>query len=305
MKMKHAQFQISFSWLFAIIVGAFILFLAIYASTKLINIGQTEQDVKAGTEINILLNPLETSFESGKVISFSMPVESRIYSKCDNRGVFGTQKLSVSQISFNEWTETDLDVSSYNKYIFADIPSEGKNFYVFSKPFEFPFKVADLIYLIPSEKKYCFTDAPENIEEELEKLNIKNIFMENCSGSEIKVCFEGVCDIRVNYEGNYVKKGNDVNYFYSDALMYAIIFSDSNLYECQVKRLMQRTGQLALLYNDKAKFIENKGCDSNLGLQIFRGEVENFEDSSDLEFIAISAEDIQDKNNANWECKLW
>jgi hypothetical protein len=43
-------------------------------------------------------------------------------------------------------------------------------FYVFSTPFEMPFKIADLIYITSTKDKYCFISPPEDIEEELEGL---------------------------------------------------------------------------------------------------------------------------------------
>ena len=75
--------QISFAWLFAIIVGAVILFLAIYASTRLMSTEQTTLDAKTGKEIGILLNPLETGFESIKATSLGFPVNTRIYNRCN------------------------------------------------------------------------------------------------------------------------------------------------------------------------------------------------------------------------------
>ena len=59
-KMKKGFLQISFAWLFAIIVGIFILFLAIYGVTKLINVGQYQIDSETAKNLGILLNPLET-----------------------------------------------------------------------------------------------------------------------------------------------------------------------------------------------------------------------------------------------------
>ena len=56
----------SFTWLFAIIVGGFILFLAIYAVITIKPSQQLEQDVKLGKEIGNILNLLETGFESIK-----------------------------------------------------------------------------------------------------------------------------------------------------------------------------------------------------------------------------------------------
>ena len=159
MKKKKGALQISFGWLFAIIIGAFIIFLAIFGVTKLMQTEQTTLDVKTGREIGVLLNPLEISFESAKTTSFTMPAESRIYNACNNAGNFGKQLIKISQKSFNKWTETNLDVGFANKYIFSKEIVEGKKFYIFSKPFDFPFKVVDRMYMTSSNDIYCFSDA--------------------------------------------------------------------------------------------------------------------------------------------------
>lgn len=304
--MKKGYLQISFAWLFAIIVGAFILFLGVYLAVKLIHTEQTIQDAKTGKEIGILLNPLETSFESGKSSSLSFPAETRIYNKCNNKGTFGRQIIQISQKSFNKWTETDIDVGFSNKYIFSEEGVEGKKFYVFSKPFYFPFKVSDLICITSASEKYCFLNAPEDIEDEISILNQDNLLVENCLTDSIKVCFENSanCDIVVDYEGKWVKKDGDKMYFEEDALMYAAIFADKEVYECQVKRLMQRMNQLSLLYKDKATFVSQVGCDSNLNLLTLSNIANSFGSSSDLSSMSSIVEDTKDKNDYG-DCRLW
>ena len=114
-------FQISFSWFFAIVVGGSILFLAIYGATKVIDTGGETTSAKAGKEIGVLLNPLESGFESGQVTKISMPVETRIYNLCDDiTGNFGKQLIRASQKSFGRWSQTDIDVGFQNKYIFSN-----------------------------------------------------------------------------------------------------------------------------------------------------------------------------------------
>lgn len=306
---KRGYLQISFAWLFAIIVGAFILFIAIYAVTTLMGTEQKALDAKTGKEIGILLNPLETSFETAKVTSFTVPVETRIYNKYDDYGMFGKQIIQISQKSFNKWTETDIDVSFLNKYIFSEREIEGKKFYVFSKPFDFPFKVTDLIYMFSSLEEYCFTGAPENIQEEISDLNQKNLLFENCSDNNIKVCFEedSDCDIIVNYNMKYVEKDGKRVYFEGDALMYAAVFADPEIYEGQLKRLMKRTGHLALLYGNKATFISQKGCSSNLNQDLFMlgNSVNSLKNSAELSLMSSITDNIKEKNEANWECRLW
>ncbi len=304
---RKAYLEISFTWLFAIIVGAIILFLAIYAVSKFIKIGQTEQDVKTSEELGALLNPLETGFETAKLTAITFPAETRIYNKCTNFGTFGEQKIQTQQKSFNKWSKTNIDSSFENKYIFSERYVEGKKVYVFLKPFEFPFKVADLIYITSSSTNYCFEDAPDEIKEELSTLGEKNLFLEECPENSVRVCFENEnCDIDVAYEGKIVEKDGKTIYFEGGALMYAAIFSDAEVYECQLKRLMQRTEQLSLLYINKESFISQK-CDSNLGNDLLELKTfaENLGSSRELYLINNIAEDIKEKNEYNWECRLW
>ncbi len=305
---KKGALQISFAWLFAIIVGTFILFLAIFAVTKFIQTDQTTQTAKTGKEIGILLNPLETGFETGTITFMSMPLETRIYNKCNTNGDFGRQVIQVSQKSFNKWTETNLDIGFSNKYIFSEDYAEGKNFYLFSKPFDFPFKITDLIYLIPSTEKYCFIDPPEHIEEELSDLNQPNLLLENCPENSINVCFGsgGDCDISVNQNRESVEKeGGEVEYT-TDALMYAAIFSDKRVYECQLERVMQRLGSLALIYREKAVFVAQQGCESEMDaeLTLLENSAKSFSDPSDIFQMINVVEDLEYKNNAA-RCKLW
>ncbi len=309
---KEAYLQISFAWLFAIIVGAVILFLAVFATTKIVKTERTAIDAKTAKEIGVLLNPLETGFETGKSNSLSLPAETRIYNKCSSSGAFGRQIIKVSQKSFNEWTDTDVNVGFSNKYIFSGEYAEGRKFHLFSKPFKFPFKVADLIYLTSSEEKYCFFNAPEKIKDEISALGQKNLILENCSGSEeaAMVCFgfanKKKCDVNVNYNSKYVEKGKKKMYFEEDSLMYAAIFADPLIYECQLKRLMKRAGNLALIYKDKAEFVSRTGCNSNLksDLLILGNMANSLTGSAQLVSIKNIAETIKEKNSLA-DCKLW
>jgi len=305
---KRGALQISFAWLFAIIVGGFILFLAIYGVTKFMQTEQTTLDARTGKEIGVLLNPLETRFETGITTSLTMPVETRIYNKCNNFGEFGRQLIQISQKSFNKWSETGIDVGFSNKYIFSENYVQDKKFYLFSKPFDFPFKVADLIYITASDKTYCFRDEPEDIEEEILDLKQKNLFVEDCPDNSINVCFEtrSNCDIDVDYDSKLVEKNGEEMYFETDALMYAAIFSDKEVYECQVKRIMQRLENLVELYLDKAIFIASQGCGSELNSDLivlgnFAGDLESSETLFQLNPVA---EDLEQENDYA-ECRLW
>lgn len=301
--------EISFPWMFAIIVGIAILFFTIYGVTKLISTEETIQDVQTSKEIGILLNPLETGFEEAISNSLAFPVNTRVYNIVSDFGDFGKQTIQISQLSFNKWTPTTVDVNFENKYIFSKNPTEGKIMNIFSKSFEFPFKISDLIYITSIEDKYCFNNAPDDVEDELNNLNQENILTENCSAEHINVCFSSGqnCDIKVSYVGKTVEKDGVKMYFESDALMYGAIFSDKNVYELQLKRLMKRLANLAQLYLEKSNFVSVRGCNSGLDtdLTLLISSAQNIKDSSDLSSINDMVEDIDRKNKANSQCKLW
>ncbi len=308
--MKKGALEISFVWIFAIVVGIAIIFLAIYFSVKIIGIGEAQTGAQTGKEIGVLLNPLETGFESARSSSFSISIETRIYGSCDNEGNFGRQLIKVSQKSFKKWTETDLEVQFLNKYIFNEEFVEGEKFYVFSKPFEFPFKVGDLIYLTSSKDKYCFLDAPDEVERELKNLGQDNFEIENCSENSKKICFDSGtgCIAIVDYNNQIVQKESGRMYFEGNALMYGAIFSDKEIYECQIKRLMKRVEQTAKIYQDKISISSREGCDSNLDADLMTLAVisERIESSANLGLILKSlVESIDKKNKYASECKLW
>lgn len=311
MRNKKGFIQISFPWLFAIIVGILILFLAIYGVTRLIRTEQTIQDVKTSQEIGILLNPLETGFEEAKTTSLIFPVDTRLTIGCNQDGEFGRQTIKVSQKSFNQWTDTDVNTGFSNKYFFSKSLIEGKEILVFSKPFDFPFKVSDLLYLTSDRDIYCFIDAPKEIEEELMNLNQENILLENCSEIEntIKVCFTGGsdCDVNVNPISQSIEKRDGKIYYEGNALMYAGIFADKEIYECQLKRLMTRVKILSELYRDKANLIAGSGCNTNLDSDLLQlnSLANGFEDSLELFAIIDVVEEAEIKNQQNSLCKLW
>ena len=318
-KMNRRGFEVSFAWLFAMIVGAFILFLAIYGVVKLMNVQEGAIDAEAAKKIGVVLNSLESGFETSTKTKLTMPVESRIFNKCDTFGDFGIQSLRVSQLSFKKWTKTDYEPTFYNRYLFSEGYEEGKVFYMFFKPFEFPFKVSDLIYMTSADKKYCFSGLDDDLEDiysELSNLGQSNILLDDdeamdCKNREdvITVCFgSSGCDIEVGYSGEGIgsvkkdfEKKQETMYFYSDALMYAAIFSDKYTYECQLTRLMKRVNILSEIYLEKAAFVSRVGCNSRAesGLSIL-SQIQ-LEDSSELRSIIGIVEGIKDQGN----CKLW
>jgi hypothetical protein len=316
---RSGALEISFGWLFAIIAGIVIIFIAIYLSSKLINSGQGTINAETGKEIGILLNPLETSFESesAQTTSITIPSETRIDAKCDDTGNFGRQIIQLEQESFGKWTNTDVNVFFNNKYIFAENGVEGKDFHIFSKQFNFPFKIADLIYITSSNDNYCFVDASDKINQEIFSLNQSNLFIGNCPNRSIRVCFDSEnCNISVDLNSGTVQKNGKAMYFSqtdfsqdeegTSPLMYAAIFSEKDVYECQVKRLMMRLKELSLLYANKETLLQKEGCDNNLGgdLNQMGADAESLSSSEEIGIIKMDADIVDEKNNARG-CPLW
>jgi len=307
---KKGALEISFGWLFAIIAGIVIIFLAIYLSSKLINVQQTTISAETGQQIGILLDPLETSFESAQTTSITIPTETRINNICDPSGTFGEQYIQLDQESFNKWIKTNINVGFLNKYLFSERQVQGKKFYIFSKPFNFPFKIADLMYITSSDVRYCFFNSPDEITTEISQLNQSNLIVGNCSVGDIKICFgDSTCDINVDFNSNSVDKNGTSVYFGGadeSALMYAAIFSDKNVYECQVKRLMSRLNEISSLYVDKELLTEKKGCDNNAGADLseLSSLARELNNSGDLEIVKMKADVVDGDNNARM-CLLW
>ena len=313
---KKGYLQISFGWLFAIIAGIFILALAIYISTKFIGIKQTQIDTETAKHIGVLLNPFEIGAETSSSTPMTTPSETRIHISCDENGVFGNQLISTSMKSLGKWTDESVEVRFKAKYVFSDETVEGKKFFLFFRPFNSPFKVADIIVLTSSEKNYCFATDISKIKRDVNNIQQENLYVfPDCPANSVRICFNNVgsgnCDVDVFYdedtETGYVEKDGGRMEFFGN-LLYGAIFSDKNLYECQVKRLMKRLNQLANLYEKKAVFVSQRGCTNNLAgdLNFLSVAAKSVTISESLnQLILPKSKDIEEKNENNEYCKLW
>lgn len=281
-KINKKGLEFGFGWMFALIVGAVILFLAIYSVNSLVKTERVKQDTATAKQFGIVLTPIETSLEEDKVSPpIVFPSTSRVYSSCEREGNFGVQKIGVSSSSGigDKYQIPEIMNSFYNKYIFSSSIIEGKKMFVFAKPFEMPFKIADLMYIWGDGDFYCFVSPPTEVRESLESLDLPNAnvtdYISQCKINSTKVCFGSSavgCDVVVAYNayapenGIVVKNGVNMNY-QGYALMYGAIFSAPAIYECQVERLMKRASSLALIYKEKTDLVSSRanGCGSAMG----------------------------------------
>jgi hypothetical protein len=130
--------------------------------------------------------------------------------------------------------------------------------------------------------------------------------LQQCANNSIKVCFSGSgCDIQVNTGSKTVTKGRDTLY-YEGELVYAAIFADPKVYECEVKRITGRASELALIYLEKTKMLSSKGCPSNLESElILYSEKAKIRSSLDLYSLNVVGQEIDKKNDAKTGCSLY
>lgn len=317
MEMRNKNGQFNFVWLFAIVAGGAILFLAIFGAIKAGDTARFQSDTEVAKSISIITDPLQAGFAEGLFGKIMFRQETRINNICFD-GQFGKNDISVATRSDmgEEWNLPGGATSIHNKYIFSSEKNTGTDYFVFSKPFDFPYKVSDLIILTP--KNYCFIGAPGEVTDEIVALNIPNIEVGNCTVADaVNVCFGGgsSCDVIVygscsgnycdsNYdEGTVVKGSSDLKYVGS--LMYAAIFSEKLIYDCNVKRLMYRAGKIGEEYAEKADLMNARNCNTNLkpDLVLWSQAAMNAT-SDDLASMSILARNIDKKNNREL-CGLW
>jgi len=310
-KNKHG-FEISFATIFAIIAGIAILFLAIYFASKFIGSQTETYDAQTSAKLAILMDPLETSTGESKSNIINFVSKTRLYNdQCEEEGNFGSQKIGIASENFGKFKNPFYGKPQYNKYIFSDDVEEGKEFYVFVKSFNLPFKVSDLIFL--TSKKYCFISAPDSIKDELESLNMGNFNFtdskSDCPKVSEKVCFSGSPECNISVYGEYgfkrgyiSKDGKKMEYI--GPLIYGAIFSSPDVYNCNVKRLKMRVVNLASVYKDEIKILEREGCNSQLDAPLSQVIALASGESENLMVLQDKAEEIEIMNSAS-ECRLF
>ena len=309
--------MIEFSWMFALIIGAVILFLAFYfigtkfTEKKVLSSIETEQS------LDIIFNPFSSfgslGATSSKVIELNKPEKLNFSCDFNNLGYNG---ILASTESVNKPRLV------YDKYLFTENSSSGKDFQIISKPFSMPWRVADLIYFIPKDTFYCFVgfnDAEDEFGSGGTGLNISNFQFEvdktKCPELSVKICKIPIpgCDVTVDYGSGIVGtviKSSGRSYFVDDATMYAAIFSDPYIYNCNLKRLAKRIDYQTGVYMGKASAISSR-CSTSFNLGLLKekaGDLYNArnpgEFKTNLEYLKNSADNLKNQNMGA-DCRLY
>jgi hypothetical protein len=324
--LRKKGFQMSFAWIFAIFVGAIILFLAIYFALQISESGEYEINTETAKAISNLLNPLLTGSESAKSDKIILTSETRIYTSCELSGNFGGNTIQISEASRfqgKEWSALGGNIPvTKNQYIFSEnmIETKNKKLYFLILPIYFPFKTADS--MIWHTDQYCFVSPPIQVDDFVRAMsNEENMVavesIDKCEEESVKVCFSnlGGCDVTVEdrcdgircehySQGVVIKDGK--NLFYVNEFLYPAIFSSSKNYECGVKRIMMRLEKLSLIYKDKSQLSTIRGCSSGLSEDMTRLNLlaSSYQDLENLRVIEDLAEEIKNKNRGS-VCQLF
>jgi hypothetical protein len=317
--MRKKGYEFSFAWIFTIFVGAAVIFLAIYIAVQIVGTKQIEREATEGKSLGTLLTPIETSIEQGKFAKIILSDKITLENECippATTNPFGSQHISLSIASALSGATGDSGFSKitfHNKYLFSsNSTSADENIYVLSKPLYLPFKVADLMILWGDNETFCFYDinhAPIEVRTELQDLNLTNVILQNSGESKCDknkhevVCFgSGVpCEIFINTNQDTVTKNGATLYyaksFQNDpySLLYAAIFSDPSVYECQVKRLMSHTSKLLEVYSAKSRQMQSQtgsGCTQSL-----QADLSYYNSTADsIAFLTGNSKELKDKN---------
>ena len=315
--MNKKGLEFSFAWLFAIIAGAVIIFIAIFIATKYVSTSENIVNTKTASEFINVLDPLQSGVAESSSNRLELRTDARVYTSCDTSGNFGSTRVSFSErIGLGgKFSSRGKEIKSENAYLFAEDELESREirFLIFS--IKLPFKVGDEIIAYSGD--YCFVNAPRNIERELgdltESRNLGIIFsddLESCPVSK-RVCFSGSCDVNIRCSDSECKSGfvdkDRSRVYFVDKLVYGAIFSSSENYECNVQRVVKRTNILSDIYSKKSQFMASRGCNSGSlipDLNNLYDLTKNYDSLDDLPEGFNLARDFEEKND-NLECELY
>ena len=321
--MRFKRGDLNFVWLFAVIAGSVILLLAIFGAVRFGQTGVTQQDTEIARTLALVTEPMQAGFTSGRrsMITFARPV--LIENSCFEDS-FGRNELlvRVQERSNQEFESTSEPIRVENKYLFiSDEPS--REFYVFSVPIDFAFRIADVV--IMDSQEYCFIGLDDETQEIKSTFAVLGDYAKfgssNCTDSSISVCFgTGGCDINVRgtcndpqfcdneFETGRVERAG-FSLDYVGNFLYPAIFSEPMSYSCNLRRIMYRQSVLSELYLRKTDRMSVRGCSTNIASELRSLKSTSFELSRNLDFSALQqiylgTKSLKELENRG-QCRVW
>lgn len=293
---------VQFTWIFSLIIGALIIFLAVYSAAKFVQTSSFQTQAELVRQLDVVLNPFAsvgaiTTMTLSKQVE--LPVEMQLNFSCSSQGNYNELNARTRKgKGWGDWLERGFRIK--DKYIFSDSLS-GKNLWVFSKPFEMPWRVDDAIYIL--DKSYCFDNPPQNIKDEIDAMGFSQsgqgaVFLkkDSCPAGSVEVCFGSrQCAVNVNYPLGIVRKEGEGLVFAGDAMMYAAIFSGKAVYQCNFDRFIERLRtQIDMNIAESIK-LKERGCDTDALLSSLQLMKSAFKEKLLGNYVSI-ANEVADNN---------
>lgn len=305
--------EFSFSWLFSLLVGGVILFLALYASKSLVQTERQAQESELGVELTNVFTPLRTGGAETlipRAITFPQPVAITL--RCTPQGTAVRVAARDNLAGRSEPYESLVRDS----FVSGNITLQGKRVMSLVLPVALPYHVGDLIVLWSGS--YCFIDPPDSVRERLELADNETIriapSLAHCAPQSTKVCFAGsaspkVCDIRIDSVSETLTFRGGKPQPYTGNLLYAGLFGTADQYECLVRQVAQQTALLGERYRTKSAFIssgQTTGCAGGMEgvLNTYVLQARAVNGSQGLPGLASAAEHLAASHDSLL-CPLW
>lgn len=305
--------EFSFSWLFSLLVGGVILFLALYASRSLI---QTERQVQE-SELSVAFTNVFTPLRTGgaetlvpRAITFPQPVALTL--RCTPKGT----AVRVTAKDNLAGTSEPYESLVRDSFVSGNTTIQGKHIMSLVLPVRLPYLIGDLIVLW--SHPYCFVDPPEAVREKIGLADTNTIQLAPavayCSSKSVKVCFAGsaspkLCDIRVDQISETFTFTGRTPQPYTGNMLYAGLFGTPDQYDCLVRQIGEQTALLAERYRAKSALVgsgQSTGCSGGMEeiLSTYALQARTLNNSAGLPGIARAAEQLALRHEVLL-CPLW
>lgn len=263
MKLNKKGFEISFSWLFAVIAGISVFLFLTWFAVKQTDLFGNVSAQAAAEELDIAF----TSFSSSMIgTKLNFPKDVELEFKCDS---------NEERMLINGKGGKKLK----GNIVFSPNNMKNNEFSLWTKGWNIPFRVSNFIFLADNKHRYNLDGISST---ELE--GVPDIFKTGVDGEKINfvqgrdgspsddektIYLEYDSELDEHYGTIYIKgnEGQPLSYF-GDAMIYAAIFSDKDNFDCLYNKAKERAENVIKVYEERAKEMRG-GCSLGFSFDIF------------------------------------
>ncbi|MDD5650891.1 MAG: hypothetical protein PHF86_10830 [Candidatus Nanoarchaeia archaeon] len=240
--MKKAQMQ--FNWAFVIIAGAVILGFFVTFTVKYIDTQNMKESAIISNDIyNMLYNLQGSSFKT----DLEVPL-----------GITANLDFTCDRMVINNFASESLK----KQFIFSPKTMKTNTLNLWVQQWKYPFKISNLFYISPKEKKYYILydekSAPFVLSLDIPKrFNVEKITtMPNFEDKNVRLISftskPGDINIEPNENGKVTINNKEYPLF-GMPLVYGALFSEN--YPCLIDKLLKRLSEIIDIYRTKADYL--------------------------------------------------